>query len=170
MRESRRVKLAFVRPDSIVNVFIYRGTGFPFRNDPGSVNQLERLKLRGVPEGTRVVHGGYDYPRAAFGLVLEHESFDEVPFGAEPPHVEVDVDLIQCDCSGNYVRTLRRSDDPCAPDAAVVHEEPGRSFDEPSDVVPSLVADYPISKSTGERGILHEINEGGGWRDRPALL
>lgn len=91
LSQPRRVRVAYVSPNDLIEVFMYAGTGFPVASGPGAVNQLRRLRLVGVPTDAIVDHPFYDAARDAFGLVISHPSFDKIPRGEIPPTVAVEI-------------------------------------------------------------------------------
>lgn len=45
----------------------------------------------GMPRGASVHRAGYDANRDVFYLVLEHESFEDIPEGSPMPHASVTI-------------------------------------------------------------------------------
>ena len=43
--------------------------------------------VEGLPDGARYVRGFYDAEKGLVGLVFEHESFKEVPWGGAMPEI-----------------------------------------------------------------------------------
>ena len=103
MSPSRRIKIAYLLADDIVQAFFYEGTGFPLATGPGAVNELRRLRLDGVPLDATFRHPFDDLCRDCIGLVVEHPSFDEVPAGEVPPTVAVKTVHLLTDEAGRPV-------------------------------------------------------------------
>ena len=65
------------------------------------------VKCTGIPKDARVHNIYYDYARACFGIVLEHESFDELAEAQIIPDLAVTVEKIfnkkpMCQRISNY--------------------------------------------------------------------
>lgn len=73
MDEDRRFKIAYLSR--------------PFLSD--LLNGLVRVAT--LPEGVRVAHIDYDFPRLSIGMILSHPTFDPIPCGEQIPHIEIGV-------------------------------------------------------------------------------
>ncbi len=86
MTEERRLKLFYVPQGDLIR-WLNRGDDFPeYITVP--------VRLVGVPEGSRVHHLIACPERRAIGVVVSHESFDEVPEGEQIPR-EDEVSLME---------------------------------------------------------------------------
>lgn len=101
MYEPRRVRTAYVTKHHIIWCFLTQETGFPVCKEPGSTNLFRRLKFPNLPADVTINYGWYDAARDAFGISIEHPSFDEVPFGEVPPQIEAEVEEIFCNEEGH---------------------------------------------------------------------
>lgn len=72
----RRLAVVYVSYRDVVQI---AGTG------PAETSQFVHFPVLDLPEGARVDQVYLDHLRGAFGFVLEHESFEEVPEGVSPP-------------------------------------------------------------------------------------
>jgi hypothetical protein len=99
MNDLRR-KVLYLAERQFLSCFECVETGFPYLREPGSVNQLHRVRLVGVPADCIISRVWYDYARMAFGILLHHPSFDELPVGADPEVVFVETTIFRCDHEG----------------------------------------------------------------------
>lgn len=93
--EPRRVKAVPIRPEDILQCFLYDKTGFP-NKEPDSVTVLQRLRLLDVPEDVKPLYGFFDAARGCFMLLLEHPSFPLLDAGEIPS-------IIYSECKHFYV-------------------------------------------------------------------
>lgn len=77
MNERRR-KIAYLDEQELLTIL-------QWGNDPSS--GYLTVVHRDIPEGAVVVGAFYELKRAALGVVLEHESWEPVAVGAEPPEL-----------------------------------------------------------------------------------
>ena len=78
--QSRRVKRFMVNADVVLDM-VLRGMG---AYTPGYVYVLDRAPF---PPDAKLVGVNYEWPYQAFGFLVEHESFEEVPDGGMAPNV-----------------------------------------------------------------------------------
>lgn len=72
-QEGRRIAVLRV-PASLVIAFLQPGRTFYVEETP-------------VPEGAKIVGDKFDILRGVWRFLIEHESFDPVPEGVEPPEL-----------------------------------------------------------------------------------
>lgn len=82
----RRVKVLYISHRRTLTLFTQHQKGVSYVNVPQPL---------GLPEGYKVRSVFPDYTRDAFGFIIEHPSFDEVPDGVCAPEIEVTFESVQ---------------------------------------------------------------------------
>ncbi|HEY9282344.1 MAG TPA: hypothetical protein VIP46_02720 [Pyrinomonadaceae bacterium] len=72
----RRLKVFFVSDDVIVLLL----TG--------------RARILGLPEGCTMERAFYHYSKRGFGIIVEHDSFEPVEPGCEPPYFSPEIEMV----------------------------------------------------------------------------
>ena len=103
-RVERRVKVAYVSPDELIELFTYEGTGFPYLRDESSTNILKRAEFIGLPKDARVANVSFDYSRSCFELYLEHDSFPVLESEYPPPLIDTILRVFLCDGQGKEIQ------------------------------------------------------------------
>jgi hypothetical protein len=78
--KSRRLKILYVSPDDLVAILDFRAVV-----EHAEYETFCPPLFEGLPDGYRVRGVQFMFDRDAFGVMIEHESFDEVPSGERIP-------------------------------------------------------------------------------------
>ena len=100
---TRRTRIVYIREHDFLAAFECVAAGFPHLRDQGSINQLRRVRLLGVPADATPIRVYYDHCRDAFGIIIEHPSFDRVPISEMPPVIDCEITVFQCDHLGRVI-------------------------------------------------------------------
>ena len=82
---SRRWKVVFISDEVFLSLFT--------QNEDRDSGWMAGFKLKGVPEGCKIVRTWYDVSRQAMAFAIEHDSFEEVSSVMMIPGWETGLDV-----------------------------------------------------------------------------
>lgn len=99
--EKRKVKIAYMSPDMMIRPFCEPKEILDVKHKEDVFVPI--VKLGGVPEDARVLKAWYDPARAAFAVLIYHDSFEEVPEFEIPPTIKIVSKIVRVNFKGDVL-------------------------------------------------------------------